>query len=724
MHPRRAALALLAGGATTGVTAVLGLVVLVALASGPAAAQTDAGAGPPAEGEDAPAGTEEAPSPPMTVVEQTAWVEQGGTFRLLLAAPQAADDATLTVTVHDAVGSRIAFSRTVTGEELGGEAVALDTVPVGLLPRDTGNTISVALGPDVTGQLDGAGVYPVDVVLRDAAGAVVHQLVTHLVRLPADLGSPPLRVATVLPLDASPALQPDGTTVIGAAALAGLRSAADALTEHPGLPLTVDPSPETVQALAEAEQPDLAAVVEQLATGLVGTGAGADVETPPGTATRQVLGGTFADLDVAAWVATELGDAALAEQITAGTAAVDTTLDVRSDRRSWVVDGLTTPPALSRLGGLGVDQVVLPQEALFPLDAEAFPVALTQPFEVATGTDEVQRAASADTALLAHLGSTGDPVLDAHHLLADLSVLYFDRPALSRGVPVPLPADAPLPPAFLDTFLDALAEPQLVLAGVTLDTLFAVVPTADAGGERETTGQPLVRNLVPTEPASLGDYPSDLALTQLTLLGYESLVGPELAQLALLERLTLVSGDASLDAEGRRAYLASVSDGIEGTVDAITTPEDQTITLTSRSGTIPLRLRNDNAFPVNVVVDLRSERLEFPDGEQLTTTLPPGDTELDVRVRTRASGAFPLEARVSSPDGIVEIASTEYRVRSTALSGVGVVLSVGAGLILLVWWARHFRSLRRNRALVAAGAHPAGSEPTGTTGTTEPTERS
>jgi hypothetical protein len=207
-------------------------------------------------------------------------------------------------------------------------------------------------------------------------------------------------------------------------------------------------------------------------------------------------------------------------------------------------------------------------------------------------------------------------------------------------------------------------------------------------------------------PADLGRYPDDLALTELTLLGYESLVGAEHPQLETLHQLTLTSADASLDAEQRRAYLARVSEGIQGTVEAIDTPDDQTITLTARTGTIPLRLHNNNTFPVAVVVDLESERLEFPDGEQITTTLPPGDTQLDVRVRTRASGAFPLEARVSSPDGIIELSSTEYRVRSTALSGVGVVLSVGAGLILLGWWARHFRSLRRNRALVAANGHP------------------
>jgi hypothetical protein len=273
-------------------------------------------------------------------------------------------------------------------------------------------------------------------------------------------------------------------------------------------------------------------------------------------------------------------------------------------------------------------------------------------------------------------------------------------------VPVPLPADTPIPAAFLDTLFGGLQEPQQVLAGVTLDDLFASVSDAGAGGEADTSGVPLVRSLVPTVAADLGTYPDDLALTELTLLGYESLVGAEHPPLEVLHRLTSTSADASRDAEQRRSYLASVSDGIQSTVGAIDTPDDQTITLTARTGTIPLRLRNNNTFPVAVVVDLESERLEFPDGEQINATLPPGDTQLDVRVRTRASGAFPLEARVGSPDGIIELSSTEYRVRSTALSGVGVVLSVGAGLILLVWWARHFRSLRRNRALVSANGHP------------------
>ena len=66
----------------------------------------------------------------------------------------------------------------------------------------------------------------------------------------------------------------------------------------------------------------------------------------------------------------------------------------------------------------------------------------------------------------------------------------------------------------------------------------------------------------------------------------------------------------------------------------------------------------------------------------------------------RASGAFPLRITVTSPDGVLTVGRAQVTVRSTAVSGVGVVLSVGALLVLVVWWARHWRSVRRNRRLV------------------------
>jgi hypothetical protein len=67
---------------------------------------------------------------------------------------------------------------------------------------------------------------------------------------------------------------------------------------------------------------------------------------------------------------------------------------------------------------------------------------------------------------------------------------------------------------------------------------------------------------------------------------------------------------------------------------------------------------------------------------------------------TRASGAFPLRITATSPDGVLTVSRARVTVRSTAVSGVGLVLSIGALLVLVVWWASHWRTARRNRRLV------------------------
>ena len=71
-------------------------------------------------------------------------------------------------------------------------------------------------------------------------------------------------------------------------------------------------------------------------------------------------------------------------------------------------------------------------------------------------------------------------------------------------------------------------------------------------------------------------------------------------------------------------------------------------------------------------------------------------------VQTRASGAFPLLVTLQSPDGSLIVSHTQITVRSTAASGVGLLLSGAAGLFLLIWWGRHALHGRRARRLVPA----------------------
>ena len=81
-------------------------------------------------------------------------------------------------------------------------------------------------------------------------------------------------------------------------------------------------------------------------------------------------------------------------------------------------------------------------------------------------------------------------------------------------------------------------------------------------------------------------------------------------------------------------------------------------------------------------------------------------TRIDIPVRARATGAFPLLIDVRTPDGRRSLSTSRYTVRSTAVSGVGLLLSVGAGVFLTVWWARHWRRTRRSRKLIAEPHRP------------------
>ena len=147
---------------------------------------------------------------------------------------------------------------------------------------------------------------------------------------------------------------------------------------------------------------------------------------------------------------------------------------------------------------------------------------------------------------------------------------------------------------------------------------------------------------------------------------------------------------------------------MDATIDAflaeIHVPDPSTITLTSRSGEVPLTFENDTGHTVSVLVQLDSQKLFFPDGESRLIDLPPKSTTVRFAVEARTSGTFPLRLHVLSADGALPITETSFRVRSTAVSSVGLVLMVGAGAFLALWWGLDFRRRRRKAAVVGSTA--------------------
>jgi hypothetical protein len=171
-----------------------------------------------------------------------------------------------------------------------------------------------------------------------------------------------------------------------------------------------------------------------------------------------------------------------------------------------------------------------------------------------------------------------------------------------------------------------------------------------------------------------------------------------------LERVLLTTASTDfIDLRSRQLQVDLLNRLIEGQLRLIQLPTSRTITLTARTGRLPITILSLADYPMRIVLRVDSDKLSFPG---ISTTgsavqmreIRRGNNPVDFTVRARTAGAFPLHIELSSPDARLVLASTTFTVQSTALSGVGLVLSIGAALFLAVWWGRQAWRTRRRRS--------------------------
>lgn len=632
-----------------------------------------------------------APTPAnrIRVASQTAWVAPGGTFALRVAvtSPLTPKDIELAVSVFRRVQTRSEYALTLQNRIRSGEISTVST-PLSDLTPDAAGAVLIQLNlSDPTGRdrtalhITAPGVYPVRVELRSIAdGDVLDHLVTHLVLAnPPDASGQKLGVALVVPVSAPLAIQPDGTRKLDAAAVNRVSVAAGDLAAQPTVPLTLQPTPETLEALeTSSREADLAALAA-LAAALPG---------------RQVVQAPYVPVAVSA-MTREL-DGELTAQLERGADVVDRVLAQRADPRTWITEERLDDQGLQRLRDRGVDRLVLPEASLAPIDTTVTPA---QPYELAGRSGRRPALLVADGGLSAHFDANADPVLAAHQLLADLAVLYNDRPGKPRVVVAQVPRSFPMTDEFTRTLLDGIASSPTV-AGMTIDRAFAVPPATGARG--------VISSRTLAAPPALSSLPSDAILRERRRLdGLTSMLESSNTMTDDLDAMILASEAADAHARQRTAYLEGVEAQIKRTTGLVNIPNERTITLTARTGEIPVTISSRAPFPVRVQLRVDSDKLLFPGSAQRGTTIVPVEltrpnTTALLKVEARATGSFPLRVRLQSPDGALTLASSRFIVRSTATSGVGLVLSIGALGFLIVWWARHLVRGRRNRRLVPA----------------------
>ncbi len=665
----------------------------------------------------------------MRLVRQTPWVAAGESFTLALRAVDVADPASveLAVTLYPAVKSRSELARTASGDGLKAPVWprANTAVPLPEVPRAADGTLTVQVptrdpgaSPDSTrATLSQPGIYPVQVELRELGGGdTVHRLTTHLLAVKPPTEGARLAATVVLPLSAPPSSNlaegpvgpPAGATALGDAGM-GLAAA-------PAVPVTLAPTPEVLSSLTTS-QPVTAEVLQEA------------------LAERDVLGRPFVPVQVPPLGAT--AGALLAQQLETGREVVRNALGRDPIQGTWLADEPLDGPALSQLVAAGSPRLLLPQADLGPT-GPGVPVPL-RPVTV-TGGGATATALVADGALAAHLDprvpSVEQPLL-AHRVLADLAAIAT-LPA-DQAAPAPEPRADPgvvtivatrrFTPssAFITELLAGLASSPVVQP-VDLAAAFAVAaeppppPPGPAPTTRARRGTTSTTRLAPAgrtlRPLPAGPADSDISAVVTDAIqlvsSHTQVLGeaaPVQAQNAAtrpprpgdlpqgeLRRRLLVATSADLPIDQRRARLRGLVERVEEDLDGLSMLDDRTLRLTARTGQLPIGIFNQTGRTARVLLQLESDKLEFPEGNRSPVVLDRETTTTRMLVRVRTSGAFAVKVRLLTPDGSRVLQETDYVVRADTFPGVAIAVSGAAALFLAVWWGRTLLSERGRHA--------------------------
>jgi len=596
----------------------------------------------------------------LDLVAQTTWI--GSTPAAVdLRITGAPADARLAVKVIAPVTTRAEVIATLRQPVLESGLVAdfeitdLDAARVG-----SGEVVSVVMPDEEIGLLlrrdPGALTVVINLMSQDV---VLDTLITHFLVAP-DPPVPTHDLGVAVIYDMRQPLATDADLDISTNE-ESISAATDFLSARSNLPIAVRINAETLEALDAATKPL------------------ADSEVGKALAGRELLLEPWVDLDEEAWRSSDESDIVITHYAS-GRRSVDALLH---ESPSGVVrlDSDATAETLSLLRSAGATGVVVSPDQVSPNARNR-----SRPVSILDGNGVEMNALVLDSGLMATLGGP-DPELSGQHAVVELALQAANLQ--SDGVIV---IDATfIDPVAVDVLFEGIAATPNLTPETLGDALHEQV-------DRTATGAVTRATLQPIAAPDYSEAAADLEFTKSAIESYESMVPDNEAPIAPLKHLLQVASSSSLQPVGMSKYTAKVLDAIDAGTRGIEVIEGDRVTLASRSADLPLVIRNEQTLPVTVDLFLRSEKLRFPDGEHKVLRLLPGDNQITVRVQAPTSGDARVTATLSSPDGRIELARGTLNVRSTAISGLGLTISIISLAILLSWWARTILRVRRNRS--------------------------
>jgi hypothetical protein len=283
------------------------------------------------------------------------------------------------------------------------------------------------------------------------------------------------------------------------------------------------------------------------------------------------------------------------------------------------------------------------------------------------------------TSLLDDPDMLEDPILAAQVLLGELATIWKERPVPpppeQRGLALDLPPE--LPAAFWHPAVRRLSRAPFLESVQAEDLRGGVKPP------------PATTDLGATAPQVFSaSFADDLAATARRINAFGAIVEEPAGEADRLRR-ALLYAEASqyIRNEGSaRAWLSAANGVIDRTFDRLAPDTSRVLTFTSRSGLIPLRMGDPGDRVVQVTVKLASGRVEFLHGTQ-DVRLDRPDQVITFQAEVKAAGPSRIDVFVMSPNGVV-LSRRVLVVSSTAINPIALLITIGAGLVLVGLWSR------------------------------------
>jgi hypothetical protein len=352
--------------------------------------------------------------------------------------------------------------------------------------------------------------------------------------------------------------------------------------------------------------------------------------------------------------------------------------------------GVARPPglaldeaALDALADQGVTAILGASDSVErPTDLLGRAPPPTAPISTASGNEfDVLLPDPSTQALLADRDlRTADPVRAAQVVLGELATIWRELPVppepIVRGLALDLPRD--LPAAMWGPLLRRLTSAPFLKPTHAQDLPDKIQPQPDEaaldGRQRGSFSEEYVTDLI--------DAADDVA-------AFASIVREPVGEADRLHRAILYAEASQYigDETAGRMWIESVNDVTEQTFAKLAPDTSRVLTFTSRTGRIPLRMGDPGERVVQVRVELRSVRVDFLGTGTRTVRLDQANEVVTFDAEVRAAGPSSIEVLVWSPSG-VELSRSVLLVNSTAINPIALIITIGAGLVLVGLWSR------------------------------------